>query len=65
VRYADDCNIYVQSAKAGRRVLASITQYLSRKLKLKVNESKSAVDRPWSVEFLGLLLQDTDRIGAK
>jgi RNA-directed DNA polymerase len=53
VRYADDCNIYVQSAKAGRRVLASITQYLSRKLKLKVNESKSAVDRPWKRRVLG------------
>jgi len=53
VRYADDCNIYVKSAKAGRRVLASITQYLSRKLKLKVNESKSAVDRPWKRTFLG------------
>jgi RNA-directed DNA polymerase len=53
VRYADDCNIYVKSAKAGRRVLASITQYLTRKLKLKVNESKSAVDRPWKRIFLG------------
>ena len=53
VRYADDCNIYVRSAKAGRRILASITQYLSRKLKLKVNESKSAVDRPWKRTFLG------------
>jgi RNA-directed DNA polymerase len=53
VRYADDCNIYVRSAKAGRRVLASITQYLTRKLKLKVNESKSAVDRPWKRTFLG------------
>ena len=53
VRYADDCNIYVKSAKAGRRVLASITQYLSRKLKLKMNESKSAVDRPWKRTFLG------------
>ena len=53
VRYADDCNIYVKSAKAGRRVLVSVTQYLSRKLKLKVNESKSAVDRPWKRTFLG------------
>ena len=53
VRYADDCNIYVKSAKAGRRVLASVTQYLLRKLKLKVNESKSAVDRPWKRTFLG------------
>ena len=53
VRYADDCNIYVKSAKAGRRVRASITQYLLRKLKLKVNESKSAVDRPWKRTVLG------------
>lgn len=53
VRYGDDCNIYVQSAKSGRRVLASITQYLMRKLRLKVNGSKSAVDRPWKRTFLG------------
>jgi Retron-type reverse transcriptase len=53
VRYADDCNIYVKSAKAGQRVLASITSYLSRTLKLKVNETKSAVDRPWKRKFLG------------
>ncbi len=53
VRYGDDCNIYVQSAKAGRRVLASVTRYLLGKLKLKVNERKSAVDRPWRRRFLG------------
>jgi RNA-directed DNA polymerase len=53
VRYADDCNVYVKSAKAGRRVLASVTRYLLRKLRLKVNESKSAVDRPWRRRFLG------------
>lgn len=54
VRYADDCNIYVQSARSGERVLASVTRYLSSRLKLKVNSDKSAVDRPWNRTFLGL-----------
>ena len=53
VRYADDCNIYVRSLKAGQRVLASVTKYLAQVLKLKVNEAKSAVDRPWKRKFLG------------
>jgi RNA-directed DNA polymerase len=53
VRYADDCNIYVKSKRAGERVLASVTRFLSRKLKLKVNAQKSAVDRPWQRKFLG------------
>jgi RNA-directed DNA polymerase len=53
VRYADDCNIYVRSARSGRRVMASATEYLERKLKLAVNEAKSAVDRPWKRSFLG------------
>lgn len=52
-RYADDCNIYVRSKRAGQRVLASITQFLARRLKLKVNQSKSAVERPWNLTFLG------------
>jgi len=52
-RYADDCNIYVQSKRAGERVLASVTRYLSKRLKLKVNASKSAVERPWNRKFLG------------
>jgi RNA-directed DNA polymerase len=52
-RYADDCNIYVQSKQAGQRVLASITRYLASKLKLKVNSEKSAVARPWERKFLG------------
>jgi RNA-directed DNA polymerase len=52
-RYADDCNIYVQSRRAGERVLASITSYLKKKLKLKVNQDKSAVGRPWQRKFLG------------
>lgn len=52
-RYADDCMIYVQSRRAGERVLESITQFLEGKLKLKVNREKSAVDRPWNRKFLG------------
>jgi RNA-directed DNA polymerase len=46
VRYADDCNIYTRSRRAAERVMASVTAYLERKLKLAVNPSKSAVDRP-------------------
>ena len=53
VRYADDCNIYVKSARAGERVLTSVTRYLSKQLKLIVNREKSAVDRPWNRTFLG------------
>jgi len=52
-RYADDCNIYVKSERAGERVLSSITQFLQDRLKLKVNHDKSAVDRPWKRKFLG------------
>jgi len=53
VRYADDCNIYVKSRRAGERVMESITEFLEQRLKLKVNQSKSAVDRPWKRKFLG------------
>jgi len=53
VRYADDHNIYVKSQRAGERVMKSITGYLENKLKLKVNQEKSAVDRPWKRKFLG------------
>lgn len=52
-RYADDCNIYVQSKRAGRRVLSSLTRYLREELKLRVNRIKSAVGRPWQRQFLG------------
>jgi RNA-directed DNA polymerase len=52
-RYADDCNVYVRSRRAGERVMASITQFITTKLKLKVNEQKSAVARPWERKFLG------------
>jgi RNA-directed DNA polymerase len=53
VRYADDSNIYVKSLRAGQRVLASVTRFLERRLKLTVNAAKSAVDRPWRRTFLG------------
>lgn len=52
-RYADDCNIYVHTQRAGERVKESVTLFLSNRLKLKVNEAKSAVDRPWRRKFLG------------
>lgn len=52
-RYADDCNIYVRSLRAGERVLASITRFLEKRLRLKVNQDKSGVDRPWKRKFLG------------
>lgn len=53
VRYADDNNIYVRSERAGQRVLASVTEWLSRRLRLKVNASKSGVARPNASKFLG------------
>src|SRR5215475_1718556 len=52
-RYADDCNVYVKSRSAGERVKESITRFLEKRLRLKVNEEKSAVDRPWKRKFLG------------
>jgi RNA-directed DNA polymerase len=51
-RYADDCNIYVATRTSGERVMASITGYLSERLKLTVNQAKSAVDHPWKRSFL-------------
>jgi RNA-directed DNA polymerase len=51
--YADDFNIYVKTEKAAARVLESVTEYLERKLKLKVNRDKSGVGRPWKKKFLG------------
>jgi group II intron reverse transcriptase/maturase len=52
-RYADDCNIYVRSERAGKRVMDSIERFLAKKLKLKVNRQKSAVDKPQERQFLG------------
>jgi RNA-directed DNA polymerase len=53
VRYADDCNIYVRSERAGQRVMESITDFITSKLKLKVNSEKSAVAKPQRRKFLG------------
>ena len=53
VRYADDCNVYVQSRRAGERVLASLEMFLARRLRLKINRTKSAVAWPWERSFLG------------
>ena len=52
-RYADDCNIYVSTRQSGERVMDSLKRYLEKKLRLKVNEAKSRVDRPWKRKFLG------------
>jgi RNA-directed DNA polymerase len=53
-RYADDCNIYVKTERAGQRVLESVTKFLETKLRLKVNRTKSAVGKPGARKFLGL-----------
>jgi RNA-directed DNA polymerase len=53
VRYADDCSIYVKSKRAGERVMASISAYIEKELKLKVNTEKSSVTRPWHSKLLG------------
>jgi RNA-directed DNA polymerase len=52
-RYADDCNVYVGSKKAGERVMGSLIRFLEDRLKLRVNQAKSAVARPWKRVFLG------------
>ena len=57
-RYADDCNIYVRSRRAGERVMASVTRFLTEKLKLKVNETKSAVAQPEERKFLGFTISN-------
>ena len=53
VRYADDCNVYVRSRRAGERVMESLTRFITTQLKLKVNQQKSAVAQPWERKFLG------------
>jgi RNA-directed DNA polymerase len=58
VRYADECNIYVRSEKAGRRVMASLTRFIEGRLKLQINTEKSAVARPWHRSFLGFTVKD-------
>jgi RNA-directed DNA polymerase len=58
VRYADDSNIYVRSERAGQRVMDSITRFITQRLRLKVNEKKSAVARPQERKFLGFSFTD-------
>lgn len=53
VRYADDFHIYVKSKRAGERVMTAITTFIEKKLRLRVNREKSAVDRPWKRKLLG------------
>ncbi len=65
VRYADDCNIYVRSQRAGERVMASVRSFIRKRLRLKVNESKSAVARPETRHFLGYRLQPVKGGGAE
>lgn len=57
VRYADDCNIYVRSERAGQRVMASVVRFIKKRLRLKVNAAKSAVSRPEERHFLGFSLR--------
>jgi group II intron reverse transcriptase/maturase len=65
-RYADDCNIYVKSYRSGRRVKESARRFIEGYLKLKVNESKSAVDRPWKRKFLGFsFYRSNEKIGVR
>ena len=61
VRYADDCRVFVQSRKAGERVMESLTSFIEGKLKLKINQTKSAVDRVWNRAFLGYSFSEDGR----
>ena len=63
VRYADDCNIYVRSVRAGERVMASVQRFIERRMRLKVNAAKSAVARPEERHFLGFTLRREPRDG--
>jgi RNA-directed DNA polymerase len=65
VRYADDSNIYVRSERAGQPVMASITRFITHTLKLKVNETKSAVARPQARKFLGFSSRPVRRSSAR
>jgi RNA-directed DNA polymerase len=61
VRYADDCNVYVQSEAAGKRVMDSLERFLQERLRLKVNRDKSAVARPWERKFLSYTMSRNTR----
>jgi RNA-directed DNA polymerase len=62
-RYADDCNVYVRSEAAGERVMASLTKFLEKRLRLRVNRTKSAVARVWECKFLGHRILWDGRLG--
>ena len=59
VRYADDCVIFVRSERAGNRVMESISRFIEKKLRLKVNREKSAVGRPWERKYLGFCMTNS------
>ncbi len=61
VRYADDCVIFVRSERAGKRVMESVSRFIEKKLRLKVNHEKSAVGRPWDRKYLGFCTTNTRR----
>ena len=61
-RYADDCNIYVSSQRSAQRVLASITQWVAKQLRLEINATKSGVGRPWERKFLGFRINPQGKI---
>ncbi len=61
-RYADDCNIYVSSERAAQRVLASISEWVARNLRLEINATKSGVGRPWERKFLGFRINPQGKI---
>ena len=61
-RYADDCNVYVGSRRAAERVLASLTEWIGRELRLEVNATKSGVGRPWERKFLGFRINPQGQI---
>jgi group II intron reverse transcriptase/maturase len=63
-RYADDCNIYVSSQRAAERVLASLTDWIKKHLRLEVNASKSGTGRPWERKFLGFRINPQGQIEA-
>jgi len=63
-RYADDCNIYVSSQRAAERVLASLTDWIKKHLRLEVNGSKSGTGRPWERKFLGFRINPQGQIEA-
>jgi group II intron reverse transcriptase/maturase len=64
-RYADDCNVYVKSKRAGERVMVSLVRFLEKRLRLKVNRAKSSVCRPWNTKFLGFSVTTEHRTRLK